>query len=157
MITCKNYDVIMQPKEHYNYESPISKIYGDIRNEIIRQDEENFMCTIEQMIGYKVDKDELIKALQYDRDQYNKGYKDGVKEALEKNGRKFEEIVVQYPPAELCTYPEHRGKPYFSIKYEENGKHIIGFGTYKPEVLSRYLLEYFITTPTKESEVEENG
>ena len=58
--------------------------------------------------------------------------------------RKFEEIVVGYPPAELCTYPEYRGKPYFSIKYEENGKHIIGFGTYNPEVLSRYLRDYFI-------------
>jgi hypothetical protein len=60
------------------------------------------------------------------------------------HGRKFEEIVVEYPPAELCTYPEYRGKPYFSIKYEENGEHIIGFGTYKPEVLSSYLREYFI-------------
>ena len=75
-------------------------------------------------------------------------------------GRKFEEIVVEYPPADLCTYPEYRGKPYFSIKYEENGEHIIGFGTYKPQVFSRYLQEYFIT-PTiieadkSESEVEE--
>ena len=59
--------------------------------------------------------------------------------------RKFEEIVVNYPPAELCTYPEYRGKPYFSIKYEENGEHFIGFGTYNPEVFSRYLQEYFIT------------
>ena len=63
--------------------------------------------------------------------------------------RKFEEIVVEYPPAELCTYPEYRGKPYFSIKYEENGEHFIGFGTYKPEVLSRYLREYFIMPPCK--------
>lgn len=71
-------------------------------------------------------------------------------------GRKFEEIVVEYPPAELCTYPEYRGKPYFSIKYEENGEHIIGFGTYKPEVLSRYLQEYFIapTIIEADSEVE---
>lgn len=60
------------------------------------------------------------------------------------HGRKFEEIVVEYPPAELCTYPEYRDKPYFSIKYEENEEHIIGFGTYKPEVLSEYLREYFI-------------
>lgn len=59
-------------------------------------------------------------------------------------GRKFEEIVVEYPPAELCTYPEYINKPYFSIKYEEDGEHFIGFGTYKPEVFSRYLLEYFI-------------
>lgn len=60
------------------------------------------------------------------------------------HGRKFEEVVVEYPPADLCTYPEYRGKPYFSIKYEENGEHIIGFGTYNPEVFSKYLQEYFI-------------
>lgn len=61
-----------------------------------------------------------------------------------KHSKKFEEIVVTYPPADLCTYPEYRGKPYFSIKYEENGEHFVGFGTYKPEVLSRYLRKYFI-------------
>lgn len=72
---CGNY--VIQSKEHYNWESPITKIYGDIHNEIIRQDEENCMCTIEQAIGYKVDKPELIKALQYDRNQYDKGYSDG--------------------------------------------------------------------------------
>lgn len=58
--------------------------------------------------------------------------------------RKFEEIVVGYPPAELCTYPECRDKPYYSIKYEENGEHFVGFGTYNPEVLSRCLKEYFM-------------
>lgn len=66
--------------------------------------------------------------------------------------KKFEKIVVEYPPADLCTYPEYRGKPYFSIKYEENGEHFIGFGTYNPEVLSRYLQEYFITPAVTESE-----
>lgn len=60
------------------------------------------------------------------------------------SGRKFEEIVISYTPPELCTYPEYRGKPYYSIKYEENGEHFIGFGTYKIEVLSEYLMEYFI-------------
>lgn len=77
---------------------------------------------------------------------------DNIAESIIANGtpipkgheRRFEEIVVEYPPAELCTYPEYRGKPYFSIKYEENGEHIIGFGTYKPEVFSGYLREYFI-------------
>lgn len=60
------------------------------------------------------------------------------------HGRRFEEIVVRYLPDEICIYPEYRGKPYFSIQYEENGEHIIGFGTYKPEVLSSFLREYFI-------------
>lgn len=36
-----------------------------------------FMATITQTVGFAVDKDELIKALNYDRDQYNKGYRDG--------------------------------------------------------------------------------
>ena len=75
------------------------------------------------------------------------------------HARRFEEIVVRYLPDEICIYPEYRGKPYFSIKYEENEEHFIGFGTYKPEVLSSYLREYFIA-PTiieadKEAENEE--
>lgn len=59
--------------------------------------------------------------------------------------RRFEKITVEYPPAELCTYPEYKGKPYYSIKYKENGECFVGFGTYSPEVLSRYLKEYFMT------------
>ena len=70
------------PKDHYNWESPITKIYGDIHNEIVRQDEENCTFAIEQAIGYRVDKEELIKALQYDRNQYDKGYNDGRKEVF---------------------------------------------------------------------------
>ena len=77
------------PKEHYKWESPITKIYGDIRNERVRKDEENCIFAIEQAIGYKVDKEELIKALQYDREQYDKGYRDGVKETLAEELKKI--------------------------------------------------------------------
>lgn len=38
---------------------------------------ENTLLTITQECQIEVDKDELIKALQYDRDQYNKGFEDG--------------------------------------------------------------------------------
>ena len=65
--------------------------------------------------------------------------------------RTFLEIVVSYPA--FCTYPEYEGKPYYAIKFEENGETIVGFGTYKPEVLSQYLQEYFI--PSAEPEPEE--
>lgn len=58
--------------------------------------------------------------------------------------REFEEIVVEYPPEDLCTYPEYKGKPYFSIKYKEGNNHFIGYGTYKPKVFSRYLRDYFM-------------
>ena len=69
--------------------------------------------------------------------------------------RRFEEIVVTYPNPDLCSYPEYKGKPYFSIKYEENEEHYIGYGTYNPEVLSQYIKEYFIlpsAQPTIEPE-----
>ena len=73
------------------------------------------------------------------------------------DGRKFEEIVVEYPPEDICPYPEYKGKPYFLIKYEEDGKHIQGFGTYKPEVLSRYLQEYFIAPTIIEADAKMEG
>lgn len=60
---------------------------------------------------------------------------------------RFIEIEVTYPPPEVCCYPEYKGKPYFAIKYEEDGEYYIGFGTYNPKVLSRYIKEYFINPP----------
>ena len=62
--------------------------------------------------------------------------------------RQFQEIVVEYPPEDLCTYPEYKGKPYFSIKYKEGNDYIIGYGTYNPEVFSRYLRDYFMPSVT---------
>lgn len=63
-------------------------------------------------------------------------------------GRIFQEIVVEYPS--INTYTEYIGKPYFSIKYTENGKEFIGYGTYEPEVLSYYLKEYFMSSLQQE-------
>ena len=62
--------------------------------------------------------------------------------------RTFLEIVVSYPV--FCAYPEYEGKPYYAIKYEEKGETIIGFGTYKPEVLSQYLRQYFLLSAEPE-------
>lgn len=67
--------------------------------------------------------------------------------------REFEEIEVTYPPEELCTYPKYKGKPYFGIKYKENGKEILGYGTYNPQVLSQYLKDYFISMVVNEPSV----
>ena len=77
-------------------------------------------------------------------------------------GRKFIEIIVNYPSADLCIYPEYKGKPYYSIKYRENGKEYVGFGTYKIEILSQWIKEHFISVTSEpfeqqESEVIKNG
>jgi len=68
----------------------------------------------------------------------------------QQHGRIFKEIVVEYPLYNI--YLEYEGKPYFSIKYTENGQEFIGYGTYKPEVLSEYLKEYFM--PSVQPEVK---
>jgi len=68
--------------------------------------------------------------------------------------REFQELIVEYPPAEICTYPEYRGKPYYSIKYRENGQEFVGYGTYKPDVMSRYLKDYFIKLPVSPKPTE---
>lgn len=65
------------------YESPITLIVENVEKQLHQEKEQS-----EQMIyqcvnsfGVVVDKEELVKALKYDRDQYNEGYKDGVNEA----------------------------------------------------------------------------
>jgi len=56
---------------------------------------------------------------------YNAGFEAGQYDAMLKQSgqqreRIFQEIVVEYPS--YCIYPEYKGKPYFSIKYTENGQ-----------------------------------
>lgn len=57
------------------YNSPVETIISKMQ---MQQDGEIFRAV--QEIGINVDKDELLKALRYDRGQYDKGYKDGIKE-----------------------------------------------------------------------------
>lgn len=58
------------------YKSPI-----DIETETgnIQMQVDGLICRAVQTIKVNVDKEELLKALQYDRGQYDKGYKDGIK------------------------------------------------------------------------------
>lgn len=77
----------------------------------------------------------------------------------QKNERIFQEIVVEYPS--ISTYPECEGKPYFSIKYTEDRQDFIGYGTYKPDVLSEYLKKDFMPSAQPEitkrtAETEQN-
>lgn len=58
-----------------SYQSPIEQIVSDIQTSL-----ENEVYKAVQRVGICVDRDELIKALKYDRDQYCKGVRD--REAL---------------------------------------------------------------------------
>ena len=69
------------------YESPIKMIWSEpdfiqtetqkIAEEITKQREDYITYTINQAMGCVVDKEELIKAMNYDREQYEKGYQEG--------------------------------------------------------------------------------
>lgn len=61
------------------YKSPI-----DIISERVKLDCDNAVYKAVQDVHINVDREELIKALQYDRNQYDKGYLDGCKETAEK-------------------------------------------------------------------------
>lgn len=67
------------------YKSPIemvSQIINDINREIVKNEEEVVMRAVCD-VGISVNKDELIRALQYDRNQYEAGVIDGLKLANE--------------------------------------------------------------------------
>lgn len=59
------------------WESPIEVITDDIKVKI-----EGEIVRAVQRIGVMVNRDELLRALQYDRGQYDKGYADGRADAV---------------------------------------------------------------------------
>lgn len=59
------------------YESPINLTFIDDMVKNIEEQEENYIVEYVRKIDIDVDKEELLKALRYDREQYEKGYQDG--------------------------------------------------------------------------------
>lgn len=72
------------------YQSPIEIIHGELKMQL--------------RVGVNVDKEELLKALRYDRGQYDKGYEDGYDDGYAKatddfmerlSAIKFDEIAKE--------------------------------------------------------------
>ena len=76
-----------------SYKSPVEIWCDDFMNKITTQIQENnemqIMAAVNQYVS--VDKEELIKALQYDRQQYEKGYADAKAEYQRPQGEWIEE------------------------------------------------------------------
>lgn len=63
------------------YKSPIDIFTTDIQTQILKkQDEEIYQAVLR--VGVNVDKEELIRALRYDRNQYEQGFLDGKAAAM---------------------------------------------------------------------------
>lgn len=60
------------------YESPINVWWSDTRIEQLRDEYDNLIIKAVKNVCPEVDRDELIKALEYDRGQYEKGFADGI-------------------------------------------------------------------------------
>ena len=109
------------------YKSPIEMFQTGIEYQL-----ENDIMNMAQKYGITVDKDELIRALRYDRDQYDKGYVDGKIAAIDElvrckdckhcfhvsrpNYERYEceyygtsdEVVNYVQPMHFCSYGERR-------------------------------------------------
>ncbi len=90
-----------------SYQGPIEVIASDIQlsfdNEILRS---------VQKVGINVDKDELIRALAYDRNQYIKGYEDRDKDIVRcRECVHFNNLDGSYPERGTCKlwHMLHRG------------------------------------------------
>ena len=71
-----------EPKTYSNfdlssYKSPIARVVDEVFSDVIKRDDDCLMAQVRISVGYDINKDELINALQYDRHQYEVGYADG--------------------------------------------------------------------------------
>jgi hypothetical protein len=109
------------------YKSPIDMLIADIQHQIAeQQDEEIYKAVVS--VGINVDKDELLRALQYDRGQYKKGYADAKAELVRccdcQNCTAYQqfadsEVILfcekwkghpKVDPTDFCSYGERRNE-----------------------------------------------
>ena len=63
------------------YKSPIELLITEVTNQIVTEQDEAIFKSVLNYVP-NVDRTELIRALQYDRNQYEKGYADGKADAM---------------------------------------------------------------------------
>ena len=108
------------------YESPIKIIESTIDSiykDIVKKKDDAIFAEIQSSFGVNLDRGELIRALQYDRDQYDKGYADGKRDAMAELVRCkdcrycqhdalglwcFNDYQHSLLPDDFCSYGERR-------------------------------------------------
>ena len=110
------------------YKSPVD-VFEEISTKITEETDNHIVAEIEKAIGVAVDKDELIKALNYDRNQYNQGYND----AKELYASKHESILDKIR-AEIEAY---QSDAFYSDDVMMNKRTVLGIiDKYRNEVSS---------------------
>ena len=77
MCEINNQDEVFEKELKESYESPIRIIVSEMRTQM-----EGQILKAVKDVGVVVDKEELLKALEYDRDQYSRGYEQGREVAI---------------------------------------------------------------------------
>ena len=89
------------------YKSPITIIESTIDSftkSIIKQKDDAIFAEIQHSFGVDMDREELIRALKYDRDQYNKGYADGRSDAVSHGmWHKYHDFFTNRQVGWICT------------------------------------------------------
>ena len=62
------------------YESPIHLMIKEMAEQVAKQQDEMVFSAVQSVMP-TVNREELLRALKYDRDQYEKGYTDGKRDA----------------------------------------------------------------------------
>jgi hypothetical protein len=83
------------------YESPINQILGEMQISY-----ENECLKAVQSCGFDVNREELLRAVKYDREQYSKGYSDGYAKAIDEFVKAVESEVIpgDFEKMELYTF-----------------------------------------------------
>ncbi|MBP5462204.1 MAG: hypothetical protein J6Y20_08785 [Lachnospiraceae bacterium] len=86
------------------YESPIKVDFTEPVIEAAKNEADEYIVRAVQQMDVTVDRDELMKALQYDRDQYLKGYTDAVQElqAELEDLRAYRRMITMLPDCNTC-------------------------------------------------------
>lgn len=80
------------------YKSPIEVIYGEMQMKV-----ENDIYKAVQNVGVNVEKEELLKALAYDRGQYDKGYAKAIDDFAEAIKHEIRNCAWQFSRLEEST------------------------------------------------------
>lgn len=79
--------------DNYNYENPITRIQNQLLEEMVKKEEDQFMCEVRQTIGYNIDKSEWMKC----------------SEKMPENGKNVLVVITQDGYTDICvgeTYGE---------------------------------------------------
>lgn len=86
----------------YDYDSPIKTLA-----EQISQESDDGVLKAVTRVGIDINKEELIKALQYDRNQYKKGFDDGVKVGVRNRDNQIVRCKdCKYRGIHDCPFPD---------------------------------------------------